>query len=161
MDALRTALRTAERTLATQLRQRHLEGQAVPSVVASIDDVEARNREQSRVRVSSELRHMLEERLLLRTCGQHNSVHSREAPSILTSAGVGGRGGDREDGIGAEIGLVRRPIHLEHQVVDLALIGRVEASKCWSDLIVNRLDRLQHALAQVAVTAITELTGLS
>ena len=77
-----------------------------------------------------------------------------------TCSGMRGRSRDCEDSISTEIGLVWCAVHLDHEIVDLALLGWVEADKSWSDLLVDLLDSVQASLAEVTGATVTELTGL-
>lgn len=75
--------------------------------------------------------------------------------------GVRDREGDTEDGVGAERGLVRGGVQVEHRLVDQALLGGVVADQLGADLLDDGEDGLLHALAVVAVlVAVTELEGL-
>ena len=67
---------------------------------------------------------------------------------------LGGRLGDRqrdaEDRIGAELRLVRRAVERDHRVVDQDLVFRLEAGQRLENIAIDRLDRLEDALAAVA-----------
>ncbi len=56
-----------------------------------------------------------------------------------------------EDGVGTDAALVGRAVELDQRVVDLDLLARVEAGQQVHDLGVDRGDRLQDALAAVAL----------
>ena len=75
--------------------------------------------------------------------------------------GLGGGQGDAEDGVGAELALVGGAVELEHEAVEAALVGGVEADDLGGDDVVDVGDRLLDALAQVAaLVAIAQLDGL-
>ena len=78
-----------------------------------------------------------------------------------TCSGMGSSRGDSKDGVGAEVGLVGGAIHLDHEVVDLPLLGRVEANESWGDLIVHLVHSSLAAFAEVTGTTIAELTSLA
>ena len=56
--------------------------------------------------------------------------------------------------------LVVGAVEVEHQLVDAALVERVEALERVGDLVVDETDGLADALAAVAVAAVTELDRL-
>ena len=67
---------------------------------------------------------------------------------------------DRQDGIGAQAGLGRGPVELNHFPIERRLIGGVEAQQGRLDFLLDVGYGLEHALAQVAaLVAITELNG--
>ena len=121
-----------------------LERELVASMFSSIDHVEARNRQQGWVRVSSEVSHMLEQRNL---------------PGACTS--MGQSCGHCQNGIGSQVGFILGPVHGDHEIVDGALVRRVLADESWCDLLVHSGDSLQDALAHVAGTTVADLAGLS
>ena len=57
---------------------------------------------------------------------------------------------DAENGVGAEPALVRRAVELDHDLVDLDLLLGVHAAERVEDLAVDGVDRLLHALAEIA-----------
>src|SRR3546814_149276 len=68
---------------------------------------------------------------------------------------------DAEDGVGAEPALVGGGVQLDQGLVDVELVLAVEAGEHVEDLVVDRLDRLQHALAAIALlVAVAQLDGL-
>src|SRR5690606_34547430 len=78
---------------------------------------------------------------------------------------VRGRAGDRhrdaEDRVRAELRLVRRPVRLDEDLVDLRLLERVDADEGRPERLVDVLDRLEDALAEVALlVAVAELDRL-
>ena len=69
--------------------------------------------------------------------------------------------GDAEDGVGAERGLVRGGVQVEHRLVDQPLLGGVVADELRADLLDDGEDGLLDALAAVAaVVAVTEFESL-
>jgi len=75
--------------------------------------------------------------------------------------GVQGGQGDAEDGVGAQLALVRGAVELDHQVVEGALVGGIHADDLRSDDLVHGLDRVQHTLAAVdGLVAIAALPSL-
>ena len=65
--------------------------------------------------------------------------------------GLGRGERDAEDGIGAEPAFVRRAVERDHGFVDLGLRLGVHAAERVEDLAVDRIDRLAHALAEIAL----------
>ncbi|GIX61506.1 uncharacterized protein BcabD6B2_09410 [Babesia caballi] len=128
-----------------------LHGQAVASVRAAVDDVQAGNGEGVLVGgLASELSKVLVERDLL-----------------VLSGGAGSGHGDDEDGVGAELGLGVPPLVdgavqvLHHQVVQRLLLTHILAHDPGRDGGVDILDGLQHTLAEVAgLVPVAELQGL-
>ena len=75
--------------------------------------------------------------------------------------GVQGGQGDAEDGVGAQLALVRGAVELDHQVVEGALVGGIHADDLRSDDLVHGLDRVQNTLAAVdGLVAIAALPSL-
>ena len=56
--------------------------------------------------------------------------------------------GDAEDGVGAELGLGLGPVQLDHGMVDVDLLQRVQPHDLGGDDVVHVLHRLEHALAE-------------
>ena len=76
-------------------------------------------------------------------------------------AGLRTREGHTEDGVGAETGLVRGAVELDEQLVDGGLVEDVHALQRLSDLDVDVLNCLEHALAEVtALIAVAQLASL-
>ena len=74
-------------------------------------------------------------------------------------AGAGQR--DTQDGIGAELALVRRAVQRNQRKVDPALVARIDALQRPADFRVHVLDGLEHTLAAEALlVAIAQLDGL-
>ena len=66
------------------------------------------------------------------------------------SRSLGDRERDAENGIGAEPALVRRAVEIDHDLVDLHLLLGGHVTQCLEDLAVDGLNRLLHALAEIA-----------
>src|SRR6202035_2303269 len=88
---------------------------------------------------------------------RHRQRPRRGAADIAIERQVGGFGrglGDRQrhaqDGVGAEPALVRRTVEPDHGFVDLDLLLGVHAAEGVENFAVHRIDRLQHALAEIA-----------
>ena len=77
-------------------------------------------------------------------------------------AGSGLRDGhaDRDDGVGAEPGLVRRAVQVDHRLVNKPLIVRVVPQQRRLDLFDDPLDRLGDRLAAVLVVPVAPLDRL-
>ncbi len=74
--------------------------------------------------------------------------------------GVGRGKGDAEDGVGTDVGLVGRAVDLEHQLVDRGLLGGVESDEFGSEFLIDGLDGLEDAFAEVArLVAVAEFPG--
>ena len=66
-----------------------------------------------------------------------------------------------QDSVRAQTGLVGGAIQIDHSLVDCLLIQSVHADDLLSDLAVNSVNSLQHALTHVALlVAITQLASL-
>ena len=72
---------------------------------------------------------------------------------------LGHRNGGTENGVGTQACLVRGSIQIDHGLVNEALVVGFDAVQCVSDLFVDVLNGLQHALTQVAVTAVAQFVG--
>ena len=69
--------------------------------------------------------------------------------------------GDAQDGVGAQLALVRGAVELDHQVVQSALVSSVHADDLRSDDLVHGLDRVKNTLAAVdGLVAIATLPSL-
>ena len=124
-------------------RQDHelLEVDRVVGVDAAIDDVHHRRR-------------------------QHAGHRPADIAVERQAGRFGRRLGDRqrhaEDGVGAEPRLVGRAVERDHRLVDLELVLRLEARDRVEQVAVDRLDRLQDALAAVAaLVAVAQLDRLA
>ena len=86
-------------------------------------------------------------------------VVQRQAQSLCSS--LGNSQGHAENSIGAETGLVRGAVQLDEQLVDGGLVEDVHALQRLSDLDVDVLNCLEHALAEVtALIAVAQLASL-
>mmetsp|Transcript_73483 Transcript_73483/g.195301 ORF Transcript_73483/g.195301 Transcript_73483/m.195301 type:complete len:227 (-) Transcript_73483:1135-1815(-) len=120
-------------------------------MAAAVDDVERRNRHHKLVRgLAGQLRNVLVQGHL--TCSSPRSAD---------------RHGDGKDSIGAELCLRPTPLVLRavkllnHDFVNLGLLGNIHANQLWRDELVHILHRSEHALAQQAVLVIvTQLQRL-
>ena len=83
----------------------------------------------------------------------------RQAARI--GGGLGDGQADAEDGIGTQAALVLGAVQLDHGEVDIALVLGIDADQFLADVLVHRVHRLQHALAQIAcLVAIAQLHSL-
>ncbi len=131
------AQRLGERLEAERDDHELLHFEAVVGVRAAVDDVHERRRQHARLRAAE------------------------VAPERQTDdarAGARRRHRDGEDRVGAELALVGRAVELEQALIDRRLIERAQADDCRTELLVDVLDGLQHALAEVALlVAVAEL----
>ena len=75
--------------------------------------------------------------------------------------GLGDRERDAENGIGAEPALVRRAVEIDHDLVDLHLLFGGHVTQGLEDFAVDGLNRLLHALAEIArLVAVAQLDRL-
>ena len=85
---------------------------------------------------------------------QHPRRHAAdiavERQGRILGRGLGGGEADAQDGVGAQPALVRRAVELDHRRIEAALVLGVEAGERVEQLAVDRVHRLQHALAAVA-----------
>ena len=92
--------------------------------------------------------------------GQHVGVGPADVPVERHVEFDRGRLGDgeagAEDRVGAELRLVVGAVEIEHELVDAALVERVEAFQRFGDVVVDETDGLADALAAVAIVAVTE-----
>ncbi len=104
-----------------------------------------------------------------------HDVHVRDRQDVAVGAAdvavqrqAGGLGGsvqssqgDAQDGVGAQLALVRGAVELDHQVVQSALVSSVHADDLRSDDLVHGLDRVKNALAAVdGLVAVATLPSL-
>ena len=83
----------------------------------------------------------------------------RQAGRIGRSLGDGER--HAEDGVGAESRLVRGAVELDHGLVDGDLLFGIHAADGVEDLVVDRIDGLEHALAEIdRLVAVAQLDRL-
>ena len=79
---------------------------------------------------------------------------------LVCSSGLGRSERHREDGVGAQVALVWRPVELDHARIELSLLRHVRTLQCSGDLA-NVGNGLEDALAGVALlVTVTELDGL-
>ena len=88
-----------------------------------------------------------------------NIAIERQGRSLRRSLRDGHR--HAKDGVGAKAGLVRRAVEIDQYPVDSPLVSRVHPQQFGKDLVIDRRDRLQHALAEVTrLVAIAQLHRL-
>src|SRR5207248_11803979 len=97
--------------------------------------------------------------------GQQMRVGPAQVPEQAQAGGLG-RGarhgqGHPEDRVGAQLGLVRGAVQVEQLLVDGALVGRVVPDDLREDPLLDVVDRLLDALAEVpALVAVAQFQGL-
>ncbi len=101
----------------------------VVGVLAAVDDVHHRDRQGA---------------------GEGAADIAVERLAEVVGGGLGQREGDGEDGIGAEAGLVRRAVEVDHDAVELDLFGGVHAADGVEDFALDVGAGLGDALAAVA-----------
>jgi hypothetical protein len=117
-----------------------LQVQAVVGVGAAVDHVHQRNGE-------------------LHPPGSAEVAIQRQARFL--GRRLGGRQRHRQDGVGPQARLVLGVVQLDHGLVDERLLHRIEPDDRLADLGVDVLDRLEHALAAVALrVAVAQLDRL-
>ena len=95
----------------------------------------------------------------VRARGAAQVAIERQVEALGRGAGDGHAGA--QDGVGAQLGLVRGAVQRQHRLVDGDLVERVHAEQLFGDLVVDVLDGLQHALAAVAaLVAVAQLKRL-
>ena len=96
--------------------------------------------------------------------GEYVSVRAAEVAEKLkvggAASGLRRSQGDTEDRVRAQVGLVVRPVKIQHHLVDEALVVSFKTGHCRSDLFIDVLDGLTNALAQVAVATVAEFVSL-
>ena len=100
---------------------------------------------------------------------RHRHLHRARAAEIAVQRqagflgrGLGRRHRHREHRVGAQARLVLGAVEVDQRLVDEGLLGGVQADDRLRDLGVDRLDRLQHALAAVAaLVAVAQLERLA
>jgi len=126
-----------------------LEGKGVAGVGAAVDDVEGGHREEVGGGVAGDGADVLVER-----------------EAAVGGAGLAHGQRDREDGVGAELGLGPAPLVLgavellDHALVDGGLLRHVAADERGRDHVADARERLLHALAVVLLVLVTELKSL-
>ena len=99
---------------------------------------------------------------------RHRKHPALDAADVAVERQAGGLGGglghgerDAEDGVGTQPSLVRRAVEGDHRLVDRDLILGIHAADRVEDLVLHRLDGLEHALAVVAaLVAVAQLDRL-
>jgi len=74
--------------------------------------------------------------------------------------GLGDGKRDAEDGVCTEARLVRRTVELDHHLVDLDLVFRVQPADRVEDLGIDGLDSALDTLAEITATAVTQFDSL-
>ena len=96
--------------------------------------------------------------------GQHVGVRAAKVAEQRQAAGIrsgpGDGHADADDGVRAQPRLVRRPVQVDHGLVDQALVVDLVAEQFRLDLVDDVLDRPGHPLAAVFRAAVPELDGL-
>ncbi|BAC17851.1 conserved hypothetical protein [Corynebacterium efficiens YS-314] len=96
--------------------------------------------------------------------GQHVGVRATDVTEQGQTCGIrGGLGhshGDTQDGVGAQAGLVLGAVQLDHGRIDETLIVGLQAGQLVADLLVDVLNSLENTLAQVTISAVTQLVRL-
>ena len=134
------AQRVGEGLRADRHDHEFLEIDRIVGVHAAVDDVHHRHGQQPRIRAA-------------------DIAVERQAVRLGRGLGDGKR--DAEDGVGAEPALVLRAVELDQRLVDLDLVLRLHAADRVEDLAVHGLERLLHALAEVArLVAVAQLDRL-
>ena len=119
-----------ERRRADRHHHEFLEVDRVVGMRAAIDDIHHRHR-----------------RACARTCRRHSG---RAAGRSRSRPRLGGRERHPEQRIGAEPRLVGRAVERDHGVVDQDLVLGIHAADGVENLALDRIDRLGHALAEIA-----------
>ena len=118
-----------------------LDVEVVVGVPAAVDDVHHRHRQRARVDAA--------EVLVERQAG-------------LFGRGPGDRDRDAEDRVGAELLLGLGAVGADQRAVDVGLVVRLQADDLGAEHAVDVVDRLEHALAAVALlVAVAQLEGLA
>ena len=80
---------------------------------------------------------------------------------VRDRGGLGAGERDAENGVGADPALVLGAVELDQDLVDLDLVLHRHVAQGFVDLVIDGLDRLQHALAEIAVlVAVAQLDRL-
>ena len=133
------AQRLAERGRADRGDHELLDVHVVVGVRAAVQDVHLRNGQDVRVRAAQVAEH-----------GQAAGVRG----------GPGDGHADADDRVRAEPRLVRRPVQVDHGLVDQPLVVDLVAEQFRLDLVDDALDRAADSLAAVLRAAVAELDGL-
>mmetsp|Transcript_35776 Transcript_35776/g.82841 ORF Transcript_35776/g.82841 Transcript_35776/m.82841 type:complete len:509 (-) Transcript_35776:20-1546(-) len=143
-DLTSHAHRLTERLRTSRNHEELLERELVARVLATVNDIEARDwhRELAAV-VASKVRVVLEQWDLL-----------------STSAGLGHGERRAEDGVGAEVALVRGAIEIDHEVVNALLVTRILADKSRGDGVVHVPNSAKDTLTHVTGATVAKLSSL-
>lgn len=79
---------------------------------------------------------------------------------VVRGRGLGRGERNPEDGVGAKPFLVLRAVELAKPLIDAALVAGIKARERLADLAIDRLDRLAHPLAAIALAAIAQFVSL-
>mmetsp|Transcript_14093 Transcript_14093/g.37517 ORF Transcript_14093/g.37517 Transcript_14093/m.37517 type:complete len:501 (-) Transcript_14093:189-1691(-) len=121
-----------------------LEGKLVAGMRAAVDHVEARHGQGQLVAVARQLREVLVKR-----------------DALPLGRRLGRSHGHAEDGVGAQLALVRRAVELAHLLVQGSLLTHIHALDARVQNRVHSLDGLCHALAEVpTLVLVPELASL-
>ena len=115
-----------------------LEVQAVGGMGATVDHVHQRHRQQ---------------------VGHRAAEIAVEGNAQPVGSSAGGGHAHRQDRVGSQVGFVVASIQLQHRGVHSRLIQCGKATEGWCDPLFDVIHGLAHALAHVAVAAITQLVG--
>src|SRR5699024_3050124 len=78
----------------------------------------------------------------------------------FVSGSPGSSQGNSQDGVGPKLALVRRPVQLDHSLVDRDLVSYFHPNDFLGDDVVNVGNGLQHALAaKTVLVAVTKFNG--
>lgn len=133
-----------------QVRDDHelLDIQVVRGVLAAVDDVHHRRGQSQRPDLVRRVEPFV-----------HVAV---ERQSGLQRPGPAGGHADGEDGVGAQVALVLAAVHLDHRLVQPALVGNLTAEEPGRELVVDVAHRLHHRFAEIAgLVAVPQLQGLT
>jgi len=100
---------------------------------------------------------------------RHRHLHRAGAAEVAVQRqarflgrGARHRHADRERRVRAQAALVLGAVQVDQRAVQERLLARVQPQNCFADLGVDVLDRLQHALAEVALlVAVAQLDRLA
>ena len=97
--------------------------------------------------------------------GQHLGVDAAQVlvqgQAQVFAGGTGAGHGHAQHGVGAQTALVVGAVQVDEGVVQLHLLQGVQAQQGVSDLAVDVLHGLGHALAAVTLAAVTQFQGLT
>ena len=132
--------RIRQRRGGDRLDHEFLNVDGIIGVLAAVQNVHHRHRQRARI-------------------GTADIAEQRHAQIVRRR--LGDREGDAEDGVGTQARLVRRAVQIDHDIVDLHLLGRVHPADGVENLALDIAHGLQHALAAVAgLIAVAQLHSL-